>query len=212
MKRTLPMALAAVLIPLAGVAAIVQPASADPAITCANTAKTPMTGLIDGSVDVPDGASCYIQDATITGAFSAIHSPAVVSLINTNVLSDGGIFVKGATKRVVIGSAGCKPDPYAGRNLKVFDSHLVAICEMSVRNNIMVKGTTGNVLVRDSIACNNLMVTDSDVAHLRVVRNQYTPNLMLDRNTVSWKSTILKNVATGQTPDECRDALAAAGY
>jgi hypothetical protein len=135
----------------------------------------------------------------------------VVSLINTSVLSDGGIFVNGATKRVVIGSDGCKVDPYTGRNLKVFGSHNVAICEMAVRNNIMVKATTGNVLVRDSIACNNLMVTDSNVAHLRVVRNWYAINLMVERNTVSWKSTVLNNVDTGQTPPQCRDTIAPAG-
>src|SRR5690348_12810718 len=79
MKRTLSTLLTALLLPGALVAAVSGPASADPAITCANTIKTPMTGLIDGSVSVPDGASCFIQDATITGAFSAIHSPVIVS-------------------------------------------------------------------------------------------------------------------------------------
>jgi hypothetical protein len=153
---------------------------------------------------VPEGASCYIKDATITGDFTAIDSPHTVSLIDTNVLSAGGIFVNGSTGRVIIGSDGCHVDPYAGRNIKVFDSHNVAICQMTIRNNLIVKGTTGGrMMVRDNLACNNIMVTDNDVRAMRVLNNRFTPNLMVDRNTANL-SIVTGNVDLGPNPAECR--------
>lgn len=198
---TLGMLLAASVFSLAG------PASAGNTIVCDNDAATALTGELKGTVVVPEGADCYIQDATITGAFRAIHSPGVVSLINTHVLAKGGIFVKGATESVTIGSEGCMVDPYAGRNLKVFDSNNVAICEMSVRNNLMVKRSTGRVMVRDSIACNNLMVTDNVVLGLRVRDNGYTRNKMIRRNVVANRTVISNNNDTGQSVNECRAAI-----
>lgn len=194
---------AGALISLAG------PASASETVVCDNTADTALTGLLDGTVVAPEGADCFIENAIITGAFRAIHSPGVVSLINTNVLAKGGIFVKGATESVTIGTEGCLVDPYVGRNLKVFDSHNVAICEMSVRNNLMVKRSTGRVMVRDNIACNNLKVTDNTVLGLRVFDNGYTRNKMIRRNTVANKTIVQNNVDTGQSVNECRAAILA---
>lgn len=185
-------------------------ADAAATITCDNTADTALTGTLDGTVVVPAGADCFIENATITGAFRAIQSPGVVSLINTHVLAQGGIFVKGATRRVVIGSDGCRVDPYAGRNLKVFDSNNVAICDMGIRNNLMVKRNTGRIMVRDNYACNNLMVTDNDVLALRVLRNRYTRNLMIERNTVALKTNISGNVDTGDSVNDCRASILAA--
>lgn len=191
----------------ASVFSLAGSASAARTIVCDNTAATPLTGLLRGAVVVPDGADCYIEEATITGAFRAIHSPGVVSLTNTHVLAQGGIFVKGATESVTIGTEGCQVDPYAGRNLKVFDSHNVAICEMAIRNNLMVKRSTGRVMVRDNIACNNLMVTDNDVLGLRVWDNGYTRNVMIRRNVVANRTIVYNNVDTGQSVNECRAAI-----
>lgn len=202
------MALGVTLVLAAALTSFAGSASATPSITCNNHAANPMTGLLDGSVSVPEGASCFIKDATITGDFDAIHSPRTVSLINTHVLSAGGIFVNGSTGRVIIGSEGCKVDPYDGRNLKVFDSHSVAICEMTIRNNLIVKGTTGGrVMVRDNLACNNLMVTDNDVLAVRVLDNSFTPNLMVERNTTTLANVVKGNVDLGPNPAECRDTV-----
>ena len=77
-------------------------------------------------------------------------------------------------------------DPYAGRNLKVFDSRNVAICEMEVRNNLMVKRSTGRVMVRD---------------------NRFTRNVMIERNTVENMADVRNNVDTGQSVTECRASL-----
>ncbi|MDX6325180.1 MAG: hypothetical protein QOK15_1534 [Nocardioidaceae bacterium] len=207
MKRFHTMALGATLLLAASLTSFAGSASATQSITCNNHEATALTGVLDGSVDVPEGASCWIKDATITGDFTAIHSPRTVSLINTNVMSAGGIFVNGSTGRVIIGSEGCRVDPYAGRNIKVFDSHSVAICQMTIRNNLMVKGTTGGrIMVRDNLACNNIMVTDSDVLAVRVLNNRFTPNLMVDRNTASLASVVKGNVDLGPNPAECRDA------
>ena len=207
MKRLLSVLLALAMLTAGAVLAFAGSASAVETIECDNTAATPLTGLLDGAVVVPEGADCYIEDATITGAFRAIHSPGVVSVINTHVLSQGGIFVKGATESVTIGAEGCEVDPYAGRNLKVFDSNNVAICEMSVRNNLMVKRSTGRVMVRDNIACNNLKVTDNNVLGLRVRDNGYTRNKMIARNTVANRTIIENNFDTGQSVNECRKAI-----
>jgi len=209
MKRLPAILLVAVFLPAASMTALAAPASANATIVCDNTADTALTGELDGTVVVPEGADCYIADATITGAFRAIHSPGVVSVINTHVLAMGGLFVKGATGSVTIGTEGCRLDPYAGRNLKVFDSHNVAICQMSVRNNLMVKRSTGRVMVRDNIACNNLKVTDNTVLGLRVWDNGYTRNKMIRRNTVANKTIVQNNVDTGQSVNECRAAILA---
>ncbi len=207
MKRVRSVLLALATLPAACLLSATSPAGAVETIVCDNTVDTPLTGVLDGAVVVPEDANCFIEDATITGAFRAIHSPGVVSLIDTHVLSQGGIFVKGATTRVTIGSEGCRVDPYAGRNLKVFDSRNVAICEMAVRNNLMVKRSTGRVMVRDNVVCNNLMVTDNDVLGLRVLNNRYTINLMIDRNTVANVTDVRDNVSTGQSVTECRAAI-----
>ena len=207
MKR-LTCALAALtMVPAAAVLSSAGSAGAAETIVCDNTGATALTGTLDGTVVVPEGAHCYIEDATITGAFRAIHSPGVVSLIDTHVLAKGGIFVKGATRRVTIGSEGCRVDPYAGRNLKVFDSKNVAICEMGIRNNLMVKRSTGRVMVRDNYACNNLMVTDNVVLGLRVFDNRYTRNLMVERNTVENKTDVRDNVDTGESVNKCRATI-----
>jgi hypothetical protein len=206
-KRFLRALAALSILPAAFVVSSAGSAGAAATIVCDNTAATALTGTLNGAVVVPSGADCFIEDATITGAFRAIHSPGVVSLIDTHVLAQGGIFVKGATTRVVIGSDGCRVDPFAGRNLKVFDSHNVAICEMGIRNNLMVKRSTGRVMVRDNYACNNLMVTDNTVLALRVLDNRYTRNLMIARNTVAGPTVLRDNVDTGESVNQCRATI-----
>jgi len=207
MKRISSILLALVMLLAASVFSLAGSASAARTIVCDNTVASALTGRLQGAVVVPDGADCYVENATITGAFRAIHSPGVVSVTNTHVLAQGGIFVKGATESVTIGTEGCLVDPYAGRNLKVFDSHNVAICEMAIRNNLMVKRSTGRVMVRDNIACNNLMVTDNDVLGLRVWDNGYTRNVMIRRNVVANRTIVYNNVDTGQSVNECRAAI-----
>ena len=78
---------------------------------------------------------------------------------------------------------------------------------MAVRNNLMVKRSTGRVMVRDNIACNNLMVTDNDVLGLRVWDNGYTRNVMIRRNVVANRTIVYNNVDTGQSVNECRAAI-----
>ena len=152
MKRLPSILLAMVMLPAAALISLAAPATASGAVVCANTADTALTGLLEGAVIVPEGADCYITDATITGAFRAIHSPGAVSVINTHVLAQGGIFVNGATESVTFGTEGCLVDPYAGRNLKVFDSHNVAICQMAVRNKMI----RSNIVANKTVVYNNV--------------------------------------------------------
>jgi hypothetical protein len=63
------------------------------------------------------------------------------------------------------------------------------------------------VMVRDNIACNNLMVTDNVVNGLRVWGNGYTRNKMIARNVVANTTAVHHNVDTGQSVNECRKAI-----
>jgi hypothetical protein len=93
-------------------------------------------------VRVPEGATCILRDSTVTGNFRA-RGPRTVKIIDTEVRRN--TMIRGATHDVVIGNAGCHEDPLAGNNIKVTKSHNVAICWMTVKNNVIVRGNDGRI-------------------------------------------------------------------
>lgn len=127
-------------------------------LVCDNTKATPFTGTYT-SVTVPEGASCYLKNALVTGNFKALHGARNVFIINTEVQRN--INISGAERTVKIGTAGCRFDPLVGNNLKVTRSHNVLICFMTVNNNIRVTLNDGRITVRDSVAGQNISVTDN---------------------------------------------------
>lgn len=152
--------LVAVVAPLALIGLAPAPnASAAPYI-CDNTATTPL--VVDDpslKVVVPEGASCYIEDSVIHSLRA--HDPVNVSFLGSTLLhgAQHNIMIDGATGNVVIGNEGCRFDPYVGNNIKVTNSFNVLICQMAVDNNIMVTGNDGRITVRESVACNNVVVS-----------------------------------------------------
>ena len=154
------------------------------------------------NVVVPDDGRCMITASRITGNVRTTGAPRVVSITDTKV--GRNIHVRNVVERVTIGAAGCRVDPVAGRNLMVRNSHNVAICEMSIANNLVVRDNRGTLMVRDSRACNNLRVVGNHVRSLRVLRNSYAGNFSVARNTWVDRKIVTDNVELHQTPAACR--------
>ncbi|WP_109507235.1 hypothetical protein [Nocardioides speluncae] len=198
MKRLVVLLLAGALLPAVGPAVRAQALAAD--LVC------------DGSyhdrtfrhVVIPDGASCVITNSQITGNVRTTGAPRVVSITDTPVRRN--IHIRNVTQRVTIGADGCRVDPVAGRNLMVRDSHNVAVCEMSVANNLVIRNNTGILMIRDNKACNNLRVVGNDVRSMRVVRNSYAGNLTVARNTWVTRRVVRDNVELPGNPARCRRA------
>lgn len=178
-----------------------QASAADAITECVGT-------LPDGTyknVFVPEGASCLTSDGVIiTGNFMATKSPGVISLIDTPV--GHNLMVDGATTRVTIGSADCRVDPHVANNLKVTNSNNVAICEMTIDNNLMLTGNTGRIMVRDNTVCQNIRVVRNDVLGLRVLSNRYAIHLVTSPNEVANQELVLDNAAIDHKG--CRDSIA----
>lgn len=155
-------------------------------------------------VVIQDGATCVITNSTITGNVRTTGAPRVVSITDTPVRRN--IHIRNVTQRVTIGADGCRVDPVAGRNLMVRDSHNVAICEMSVANNLVLRNNTGILMVRDNKACNNLRIVGNDVLSMRVVRNSYAGNFRVRRNSWENRRIVKDNVELPGNPAACRRA------
>jgi hypothetical protein len=128
------------------------------ALVCDNTRDDPYTGTY-ASVTVPEGASCYLRNAEVTGNLKALHGAVNVYVINTDVARN--IHIRGAERNVKIGPSGCKVDPVVGNNLKVVRSHNVTICFMSVNNNIMVRRIDGRIGLKRNTLGQTLGVTNN---------------------------------------------------
>ncbi|MER7605553.1 hypothetical protein [Nocardioides sp. NPDC127503] len=153
-------------------------------------------------VVVPDGVRCVITSSRITGNVRTTGAPRVVSITDTHVGLN--IHIRNVVERVTIGAAGCRVDPVAGRNLMVRNSRNVAICEMSIANNLVVRDNRGTLMVRDNKACNNLRVVRNHVRSMRVVRNSYAGNFSVARNSWVDRRIVGDNVKLHQNPAACR--------
>lgn len=156
------------------------------------------------NVVIPDDARCVITISRITGNVRTTGAPRVVSITDTSL--GRNIHVRNVVERVTIGAAGCRVDPVAGRNLMVRDSRNVAICEMSIANNLVVRDNRGTLMVRDNKACNNLRVVGNHVRSLRVLRNSYAGNFSVARNSWVDRRIVRDNVELHQNPAACRRA------
>jgi hypothetical protein len=128
------------------------------ALVCDNTKADPYTGTYK-SVTVPAGASCYLKNAVVRGNLKALHGSVDVYVINTEVRRN--IHIRGAERDVKIGPRHCRFDPIVGNNIKVSRSHNVAICVMSVKNNIMVTRNDGRMILRDNNVGKNIKVMNN---------------------------------------------------
>jgi hypothetical protein len=168
--------------------------------------STACTGTLTGDferIDVPDGATCVLEDATVqhsvtVGAGATLitddttikqnvrgRGAASVRLIDTDIL--GNITLSRTTGRIVIGNDGCAVDPIAGGNIHLFDNFgSIAICQMSVRNNILLQNNDGRLALFDNRVGNNLNVFGNDGGQsIRIYRNTVRGNIQLARNDAS---------------------------
>lgn len=155
------------------------------------------------NVTVAPGANCFVgTNVTILGNFRATKSPGRV-IVRTDV--GHNFIVAGATGRVTFGPKGCHADPRAGNNLIVRNSRNVAICFATVDNNIVLRNNTGRLMLRDSLACNNIRVVNNDVRILRVLRNAYEGNFTVARNDADRRRIAGNHEFAGASnPGECR--------
>jgi hypothetical protein len=202
MKKALPMAFAVVLL-MGTLFAPAQSAPGPKNVTCDNTAQTALTGTYK-NVTVKPGDSCYLLGATVTGNLHA-RDPYTVKVIESEVAHN--IMISGAVQDVFVGDFGCRLDPIAGNNVMVKDSHNVAICLMSVDNNIKVSGNDGRITLRNNQAGNNISVVNNDAYVPRPddgVHSQIEAIRFWD-NTAGGHNTVRNNagrpvIADGNTP------------
>jgi hypothetical protein len=157
------------------------------------------------NVRIQAGATCIITNSTITGNVQGTGGN-VVRIINTDITGNG-VNIRDVTGSVTIGSAGCAVDPFVNNNLMVTDSNNVAICEMSIENNLVLTGNTGRLMARDNIACNNIRVENNDVLGLRVLNNVFTVNFDVGSNQVQNNQRIEGNTQFDGSPAQCRASI-----
>ena len=171
-----------------------------------NSTTTVFSGMTFRNVRIPDGATCMIENSTITGNVQGFGGK-VVRIINTDITGNGGN-IRNVTGSVTIGSAGCRVDPFVNNNLIVTGSNNVAICEMSIENNLILTGNTGRLMARDNTVCNNLRVVDNELLALRVLRNVYTVNFEESGNTEEIVKRVEGNMqGFDGNPAQCRAAI-----
>lgn len=167
---------------------------AEPAgdLVCDNTSDTAYTGTY-ASVTVPEGASCFLRNAEVTGNLKALHGARNVYVINTNV--GRNIHLKGVERNVKIGPDGCSVDPTVGNNIKITGSHNVTICYMTVNNNIMVRRNDGRIGLKHNVVGRNLDVTNNPnyvrkpgdghhgrIGAIRLFHNEAGQQIVVQRN------------------------------
>ncbi len=158
----------------------------------------------EGNVVVPDGATCVITNSTIEGNVRTwgAGEPEMVRLIDTDVRHN--IHLRNVTGRVTIGASGCRIDPEVGNNLMVRNSNNVAICEMSIANNLVLRNNTGRLMARDNLVCNNIRIVRNDLVGLRVLRNRYVVNFTVSSNTVDRTNRVEGNAEEPGNPGTCK--------
>lgn len=188
---------AAIVIGAAGISTLLATsASAGPPQTCTGT----MTGTY-AAINVPAGATCTLDGATVRGNVTVgIGSTlmttgstirlnvkgnlaAKVHIIDTDVW--GQIHLTRTAGEIIIGNDGCKVDPNAGGNINLQDNFgPIAICQMMVKNNILLHGNHNRIGVFDNRVGNNIHVYRTDAPAIRLRDNTVRGNLAMFDNTV----------------------------
>ena len=195
MNRFLPACALALALSLAGLGlvttsaqAAAPPAQAAPIFDCDGT----YTGQTFKHVRVSEGDTCILRDSLVTGNFMA-RNPRTVKILDTEVRRN--TMVRGATHDVVIGNAGCRLDPLAGNNIKVTGSHNVAICWMTVKNNVMVRGNDGRITLMNNNVGRNIDVSRNDAYDRRPAdgKHQHPGAIRIKHNTAGGHIHLFNN-------------------
>jgi len=154
---------------------------------------------VTGSVTVGTGSSLYTMGATIGGNVMS-RDAATVRLIDSDL--GHNVMITGTTGAVRIGSKGCKVDPAAALNVEVKNNlGNVAICDMSIGRNLIVTGNAGRTgLFRNTVGNNTLLFRNTGLAN-RVRDNTITNNLNCRHNT---DKVISSGNTAGQIMGQCK--------
>jgi hypothetical protein len=168
-------------------------------------------GTYDGqtftAVVIPDGATCVITNSVIEGNIrnEGASAPEMVQILDTSV--GHNIHLRNVTGSVTIGSAGCRVDPHVANNLMVRNSNNVAICQMAIDNNLVLRNNTGRLMARTNLVCNNIRVVRNNVDGLRVIGNSQVIHLVIARNTIARVTRVEDNTELAGNPGGCRKML-----
>lgn len=197
---------AACLIPVA----VAVPAQAAPAVDC--------TGTLTGSyqaINVPDGASCFLDGATVKrnvkiGIGSSLRTDE--ASIGGNVMGDkaktvliidtpvyGQIHLTRTKGQITIGVEGCRTDPIADGNINLQRNYgPIAICQMTVKNNIILHNNRNRIGVFENRVGNNIQLIGNTGRAIRVWDNTMDNNLLVKNNKVAKAFTFWRNDIGGR--------------
>jgi len=178
-------------------------------IECTGT----LTGVQDGKISVPDGATCTLDGAAVTGSVRVgegatlltddstidmnviARDAASVQIIDTVVL--GEINLQRTSGAIVIGAEGCAVDPVADGNIVLINNEgTIAVCFMTLRN-LIVQGNTDRIGLFDNTVSNNLVVTQNTGAAIRIRDNAVGGNILVTKNSASKLIGIRNNTVAG---------------
>ena len=164
------------------------------------------SGMTFRNVRINDGATCIITNSTITGNVQGFGGH-LVRIIDTDITGNG-VNIRDVTGSVTIGSEDCRVDPFVNNDLIVTGSNNVAICDMSIENNLILRDNTGRLMARDNTACNNIRVVDNTLRALRIRRNVYTVNFEESGNTEENVKVVKHNTqGFDGSPATCRASI-----
>ena len=177
------------------------PATASNATDCTGI----HSGVTYDRLEVPVGRWCQLNNVTVTGTVTVyggliMHDSTIgkhlfgrdalaVRVYDTDI--GGQVQISGTTGTVWIGASQCEADPVAGGNIHVHHNHgIVVICEMNVRNNILVQqndNASGQsyIEVGGNTVGNNINVLGNDTQLIRVVLNDVSGNINVHQNNTS---------------------------
>ncbi len=172
-----------------------------------------LTGVQDGNIRVPDGATCTLEGVSVTGSIRVgagatlltddstvdmnviARDAASVQIIDTVVL--GEINLQRTSGAIVIGAEGCAVDPVADGNIVLINNEgTIAVCFMTLRN-LVVQGNTKRIGLFDNTISNDLVVTQNSGAAIRIARNDVGNNIRIQQNTSSKLIRVAFNTVAG---------------
>jgi hypothetical protein len=188
-----------------------QSGSGSPSTECTTT----IYGGTYHGIEVPDGATCAMLGVNVThsvrvGAGSRLiitdseigqhimgQGARSVRVIDTNVY--GQIHLWETTHSITIGTDGCAVDPIADGNIHLHANlGTIAICQMTIRNNLLLQNNKNRIGVYENRVGNNIQLSGNSGPGIQVRLNTVRGNIHASQNDVEKTLNIARNVMGGQ--------------
>jgi hypothetical protein len=122
---------------------------------------------VTGSIKVGTGSSLFTNAATVGGNVQGTDAPQTVIMLDTNI--GQSVHIEQAVGRITIGNAGCAVDPIVGIDVHLANNHgLIALCYLSVGNNMILQGNTRTMGIFHNDIGNNLIVQENTGRYVRI--------------------------------------------